>query len=409
MMDLPLMMAAPAATNGDGAGDSAPKGDASAGFEAALTALLGDAGKEVVEMVETLELLADLDREHASLTVIGRPLPALLALSGGGAVAATEPPLDPGAVVDGEVAAVPQDEELAEGAAQVPSGELPEELAEGAAQVPSGELPEEPSDEDADVVTEDVVTGGSVTTGAGSDLAGAVDEEGDAEVEHDAVRTAKPHVAAAPAGAGGPVATVAAPSPDGRQGDTPDEGEVDELGLALGRTRSAQVDAEETESAESRVRASSGSTASGTVRADASVDRVPTAAEQLDLPVRAEASRPSTTRGAGLSVAVQRVMEAVDRLETLPPPRQLTVDLGEVRLRVSMEDGQVRLTLLEGDGESADELLEDARDELSQRGFDLGGDGDERSGADPRSEDDGASEVPGTRRTSRREPAGLRL
>lgn len=101
----------------------------------------------------------------------------------------------------------------------------------------------------------------------------------------------------------------------------------------------------------------------------------------------------ASTRPAGSSVFVDRALEAAARLEHLAPPRQLTVELGEVRLRMALEDGVLRVQLLGDGAESGDErLLENVRDELRARGFDLGdehegtnaGDGDR--GADPRGE-----------------------
>lgn len=101
----------------------------------------------------------------------------------------------------------------------------------------------------------------------------------------------------------------------------------------------------------------------------------------------------ASARPAGSSIFVDRALEAAARLEHLAPPRQLTVELGEVRLRMALEDGVLRVQLLGDGAESGDErLLEDIQDELRARGFDLedehagGNAGDGDRGADPRGE-----------------------
>ena len=116
-------------------------------------------------------------------------------------------------------------------------------------------------------------------------------------------------------------------------------------------------------------------------------------------------------RAPSLPPGVQRVLEAVEQLERLAPPRQLTLDLGELRVRVAMEEGQVRLSVLDGDARDGEELLEDARRALTEQGFDLGGDG-EGSGGDtdddrPSASPDGADER--RRAPGRRADTGLRL
>lgn len=91
-------------------------------------------------------------------------------------------------------------------------------------------------------------------------------------------------------------------------------------------------------------------------------------------PPSTAASRMGLARAPSLPAGVQRVLEAVEQLEQLSPPRQLTLDIGEVRIRVAMDEGQLRLSLLDGDMREGEELLEDARQELAERGFDLEGD-----------------------------------
>lgn len=118
-------------------------------------------------------------------------------------------------------------------------------------------------------------------------------------------------------------------------------------------------------------------TASGpAVHVDAVDADVPGAGASLvDAPtIVGDAARAAGTRGAALPAAVQRVLDAVELLENAPPPRQVTLELGDARVRVSVEQGQVRLTLLGDHAEDAAELLRDAADALAERGFDLGGD-----------------------------------
>ena len=116
-------------------------------------------------------------------------------------------------------------------------------------------------------------------------------------------------------------------------------------------------------------------------------------------------------RAPSLPPGVQRVLEAVEQLERLAPPRQLTLDLGELRVRVAMEEGQVRLSVLDGDARDGEELLEDARQALAGQGFDLGGDAEH---ADADGDDDRPGAAAGeptdrSRTRGRRDDTGLRL
>ena len=388
MMDLPLMMAAPAAKASDGTSSPTSRSGDPVAFEATLMTLLGgDAGKEVVEMVEALELLADLEQDHEELTADCWSLPALLAMrtqDEGAEHAGSATEVDLHAILD-EVATLDE-------------GDAPDldDLGELVASPVPGDTEVE-GDAEVDGDTEGIVPGDTDALDAadGDALADAealedTDARGDGETETPS--------------------TPAAPASDGRQTASLDNQADDEDAEALARetrTRGVAGSGEENRASDTATRASDAARSGS--RNEAPVDRVPTASASVDQPINSDAAKQAATRAPVMSSAVLRVMEAVERLETLPPPRQLTIDLGDVRVRVAMEDGQVRLTLLEGDGESAEELLEDARDQLAQRGFDLSGDGDERPGAEGRSDDDRKTEAPSHRRASQRIPAGLRL
>jgi hypothetical protein len=83
------------------------------------------------------------------------------------------------------------------------------------------------------------------------------------------------------------------------------------------------------------------------------------------------------------STTLTRLLDAIERLEQAPPPRQLTIELGEVRVRLALEDGALRLQLLgdQRDGDRA--LLREAAEALAARGFDLHPDDDGGRGAGP--------------------------
>ena len=122
-----------------------------------------------------------------------------------------------------------------------------------------------------------------------------------------------------------------------------------------------------------------------------------------------EPGPPETTGGARM---LNRILDAVERLENAPPPRQLTLEVGELRVRISLEDGNVRMQLLGEQREAGQHLLRDAGNALRARGFDLEGDdrGRRGEGRDPQSEPGSA---PSTSSTTPRRPgspgAGLRL
>ena len=125
------------------------------------------------------------------------------------------------------------------------------------------------------------------------------------------------------------------------------------------------------------------------------------------------APRPAETGPTGASPLISRILDAVEQLENAPPPRQLTLEVGELRVRLSVEDGNVRLQLLGDQRDAGQELLRDAAAALRARGFDLQGDdrggqhGDRRRSG---SEDESPSASPRPD-TGRRLPGsgGLRL
>ena len=83
--------------------------------------------------------------------------------------------------------------------------------------------------------------------------------------------------------------------------------------------------------------------------------------------------------------------------------------MGDARVRIALEQGQVRLTLLDGSAEDAAELLRDAGEALTERGFDLGGDGSQRRSGDPRDEVAASATGVASTRPARRGSDGLRL
>jgi hypothetical protein len=102
---------------------------------------------------------------------------------------------------------------------------------------------------------------------------------------------------------------------------------------------------------------------------------------RVDVAVTATPTTEGTTRSAevrdtgalrpGTPAVVDRILEAASRLEHLPPPRHLVLEVGELRVRLSLDDAGLRLQLLD-DAQAADQdLLREASDELRSRGFDL--------------------------------------
>lgn len=226
-----------------------------------------------------------------------------------------------------------------------------------------------------------------------------------------------------PASAGEPPAHAAQGRPDGERtigasngdrGRGPG-GQVEPRGLAVAAAARAEAAARQEAMARATTRPHAAPGAVGT--ADATP---PESAVTLDVAAfegapsagTAETASNGPLRSVGRSWAspsaasIQRVLEAIERLENAPPPRQLTLDLGDHRLRVALEDGQVRLSLLGKDGDEASRFLEQARSELASRGFDMAGDRGNQRGPDQRPE---ASEPRRVRPAPRSAAPGLRL
>lgn len=86
----------------------------------------------------------------------------------------------------------------------------------------------------------------------------------------------------------------------------------------------------------------------------------------------------------GLATTIERIAEATTRLENQPPPRQLVLELGDMRVRLSLDEAGLRLQLLDENQLSQRDLLRAASEELRARGFDLADDGPgEHAGGDP--------------------------
>lgn len=147
-----------------------------------------------------------------------------------------------------------------------------------------------------------------------------------------------------------------------------------------------------------------------TTQADA--NRIPVGVQTAAADMAAEAARTAVRDAAGRQVtlppALQRIVDVASQLENAPPPRQLTLDLGEVRVRVSLDDGGLRLTQLSGNRDVGDDILREAAELLQERGFDLAGDGEQSDARDDDSGSERAAAVdPDTDRRARR--GGLRL
>ncbi|MFA9446419.1 hypothetical protein [Egicoccus sp. AB-alg6-2] len=117
------------------------------------------------------------------------------------------------------------------------------------------------------------------------------------------------------------------------------------------------------------------------VRIDAGTESVTETMTQVEPgePGESERTAPTST-AAGIS----RVLDALEQLELAPPPRRVTLELGDVRVRLSLEDGAVRMHLLgEQRDEQGREFLRAANEALRERGFSLAdqGRGHARDGA----------------------------
>lgn len=80
-------------------------------------------------------------------------------------------------------------------------------------------------------------------------------------------------------------------------------------------------------------------------------------------------SIPSRMEGATPSSAAQRVLDIVSQLEDAPPPRVIVIETGEMRVRVGLDAGTVRLTVLGHLDEAGEEILREAADALEAGGF----------------------------------------
>lgn len=113
------------------------------------------------------------------------------------------------------------------------------------------------------------------------------------------------------------------------------------------------------------------------------------------------------------SAAAQRVLDLVTQLEDAPPPRVVVIDTGEIRVRLGLDAGTVRMTVLGPLGETGEELLREAADALEAGGFgtelDRGADGEERDGERAGREDRPAPTTPSSRRPAASSRAGLQL
>ncbi|WP_130649050.1 hypothetical protein [Egicoccus halophilus] len=128
------------------------------------------------------------------------------------------------------------------------------------------------------------------------------------------------------------------------------------------------------------VRQATGSTApSGTAASAVVLDAAPAGAEAM---TGASGERPPAPVAS--ASGVQRVLDVLERLELTPPPREVTLEFGDFRLRVAIEDGAVRLHVLGDQRDASRELVRAAADALRERGFDLAGDG---RGGQSRSDD----------------------
>ena len=139
-----------------------------------------------------------------------------------------------------------------------------------------------------------------------------------------------------------------------------------------------------------------------------------TQAEATNARAAQAAQAASSARSAGATM-VERILEAATRLENQPPPRTLTLELGDARVRLSMADGTLRLSLLGEPGAEDRDLLQDASEQLRNRGFDLGDgrdeseSGGEHAGASASGQRRGATSAAPTTGVAGRSTTDLRL
>jgi hypothetical protein len=200
----------------------------------------------------------------------------------------------------------------------------------------------------------------------------------------------------------GPLATGADRSSDGQQLE-PD-----------GRVSEQQTGSGARPAASGRTGAAGAELHTSTVRAAEAAHDTPASAVLDSAPADRAAGHRADAPTAATSTTLTRLLDAIERLEQAPPPRQLTVELGELRVRLALEDGTLRIQLL-GEARDADrELLREATDALAARGFDLDQrhDGREQAAEEPQRASDGphAFRPRAAARTAARLPAvGLHL
>lgn len=110
------------------------------------------------------------------------------------------------------------------------------------------------------------------------------------------------------------------------------------------------------------------------------------------------------------SVLAGKVAEAVALLEHAPPPRRMTVEIGDLQLSVSVRGEAVRVTLLDAAVQPTATWTRDLSEALAERGLSLAADRDARgSPHDRRPPDHPTPEDRRRRPPTRPAPAGWRL
>jgi hypothetical protein len=115
------------------------------------------------------------------------------------------------------------------------------------------------------------------------------------------------------------------------------------------------------------------------------------------------------------STAAQRVLDIVTRLEEAPPPRVVVIESGELRVRVGLDAGIVRMTVLGEATEAGDDLLHEAAAALEAQGYGTELDRSSSGGEEPPQHDDrdatphGADTATTTTERPGRARAGLQL
>lgn len=126
--------------------------------------------------------------------------------------------------------------------------------------------------------------------------------------------------------------------------------------------------------AAAREAARSSSRAPITPPSQAGEHRVDAARADLAAGVETTATEPTAppvgrVTSPAASSAVARVLEAIEALESAPPPRVMIIESGEARLRVGLEAGLVRVQLLGERTDAAEQVLRETADALDARGL----------------------------------------